>query len=578
MMPLMRLWTSLDATIVDIPGERGGVRLRLPAAGPPRAEAIDGAITLAPHDPFGALSAAGRDADLSAIPGLCAAVELADDQVAALIEQRKGALVLARGAWPERGREWSESGPIGAQRPLKVAWPRGVLWSDIPPRSRARRPVARPGVLTLTATTYGLCVACSHTGLVYVIRAGVVPELVLQVPVNEGARIDALATREGALVTLTLSSGVGALVHFDERGLDLGWRGGSGLTPPQLLARDRVLTFDHGDDDHLTLLALPDLSPVGERIPLGFCARDAAVTADGLAFTIASEDHLVEGRLEARGLVLSRRHDLRALLAAPAANDDDLKLAVDMKDLADALFDDPSAAAPPAITPPPSTAESPPRAPDPTEPEPVPAPLDDIEALEVESIEIVQEKAEAVPVARLHGKSASNRPPPPPPPRRRDDPPALALGVLSQEPIGRWQAAVGREFELVLSIRSAGGAGRGLHLVVSGEAITRGLVALTALSADDTLAPIGRAQAGVVCVDLPDLELPAGFTYPFDPAPSTPEARGVAESALATTHRELRLRGRGVRPGSGLLALSLSVPGSAGAPLRWIRPLAVTPA
>lgn len=155
-------------------------------------------------------------------------------------------------------------------------------------------------------------------------------------------------------------------------------------------------------------------------------------------------------------------------------------------------------------------------------------------------------------------------------PRRAHGAPALGFPARPVE-APPWRASRGA-FELVLAVRSAGGAGRGIRVELAGPALAH---------VDFAEVEHGQARARFVRqgerarATLADVPLPPGVLLPLEPEPKGATQARIAEEALAPTHIFLRLRGEAREASSAMLEVSLHVPGSTSSPLRWTRPFVV---
>jgi hypothetical protein len=155
-------------------------------------------------------------------------------------------------------------------------------------------------------------------------------------------------------------------------------------------------------------------------------------------------------------------------------------------------------------------------------------------------------------------------------------------------PAGRasvpWTATAGSELVLDLVVRSTGGPGQGVAITLSGEALA--LVELDGVEVGEAgeagevslmqarLVPDGQGTA--YTAELAGVPLPEGVLVPLDPKPKNESQTQTGAALLDATHFTIRVRGRARQPGSALLAVSIVALGSAGAPLKWMRPLTVT--
>ncbi len=170
---------------------------------------------------------------------------------------------------------------------------------------------------------------------------------------------------------------------------------------------------------------------------------------------------------------------------------------------------------------------------------------------------------DAPPAARREGHAAEEAAPTLAP--LLDGPPALGLGI-GGPPAPGWGGEAPRPFTITLRLRSTGRAAEGLEIEVGGEALTRGLVQLIEVVADDHSGAFLPSEAGMRRATLPGLAIPPGVDLDVD----APTSR-----ALADSHVEVTIRAQAIRRGSGLLALRVGVLGSPAAKLRRLRPVTI---
>ncbi|MFN0249830.1 MAG: hypothetical protein ACKV2T_23305, partial [Kofleriaceae bacterium] len=149
---------------------------------------------------------------------------------------------------------------------------------------------------------------------------------------------------------------------------------------------------------------------------------------------------------------------------------------------------------------------------------------------------------------------------------------AAAIG-FGTGPQSAWRAVAGEPFGLTLGCRSVGGAGRGVRIAVTGAALPR--ITLERMCIGDRSVPFSRKPDGSYVADCADVDLAEGIVYPFDPKPKNDTQTRAAARALAESQFEVHLHGRALEASSDLLAVSIAVIGSTGAPVKWMRPLTI---
>lgn len=243
------------------------------------------------------LEAALRDRGLDPVD----AVALDERRVAAVLNRGRKAPLLVVGIPTSR---WELELELRA-KVRTVEWPEGLIWAEgvSPPFEKAPTFTgAPPRGVRVRASDHGLAVAASSSGHVAVIRPGdTTLTFVWRVPSQDEARIDAVATREGVLVTLTIEGRHSAVVHLAEDGVVLGaWpapgRVAWGSIAALPVRGDRVLAFDQ-ERGELALLELPALRELS-HLEVSPALVDGAVSPDGAAFAAADASTLLTGRIE----------------------------------------------------------------------------------------------------------------------------------------------------------------------------------------------------------------------------------------------------------------------------------------
>ena len=243
---------------------------------------------------------------------------LEEGKIAGVIKEGRGAPRLVVGP---------PAGPFELEIALtldgeRADWPADVVFGESPTWSDSEMFVGDPvrGIRVHTNGT-GLGIAAAKSGHVVVFRPVSeeeptqfeAPSFHFRVPADEAARMDAVPTRDGVLLTVVKDGGEGAVVHFDPNGQVLGrWpANGSKLGFPALCLDDeRALAFDASASE-LALLALPDLDELAkESINEGLV--DAAATSKGDTIVAADPEVAYEIHVEGDGLSVDGPFELKA--------------------------------------------------------------------------------------------------------------------------------------------------------------------------------------------------------------------------------------------------------------------------
>lgn len=154
-------------------------------------------------------------------------------------------------------------------------------------------------------------------------------------------------------------------------------------------------------------------------------------------------------------------------------------------------------------------------------------------------------------------------------PEPASDPTSVGFSALKVEGAA-WKAEAGEAFEIALTFRSAGLAGRGIVVQVGGPAIDEGHLTIAKVRADDDEAELDEAGRA----ELPNVRLVQGVKYPLEPKPKKSEDKDVGRIALEATHFEIRLEGQAQKAGRPLFWVAVGA--SAGStPVKRTRPFVV---
>ena len=234
------------------------------------------------------------------------AVALDEERVAAVISEGRSGPRLVIG--PPAALEQDLA--LKGREATKIAWPDDVLFGGPAPWSKDDKPsgATNRGV-RVTTSPHGVAVAAGSSGHLFLYRHGADDlACALRVPGNDDARLEAVATKQGLLVTLSVKGADSRVAHLAEDGTILGlWPSDTSAMacfPAVLVGDDKALAYDD-QTSALALLSLPDLSELG-REPLADAPVEAAaapksgtvILADGTSVfevTIDEESISVDG-------------------------------------------------------------------------------------------------------------------------------------------------------------------------------------------------------------------------------------------------------------------------------------------
>jgi len=134
-----------------------------------------------------------------------------------------------------------------------------------------------------------------------------------------------------------------------------------------------------------------------------------------------------------------------------------------------------------------------------------------------------------------------------------------------------WTGSAGEAFELVMHARSTGTPGKGIVVIIGGDAAKH--CEFEAVSVDGKRLPLVSDGKGNFTGECPDVELVQGLVYPFNPKPKNDAQKHASALFLAETHIELRVFGKATKKSSDLMSVAISALGSDSPPLKWMRPL-----
>jgi hypothetical protein len=178
--------------------------------------------------------------------------------------------------------------------------------------------------LRVSAGPHGVAVVARSSGLVAVLREGAREiDFVLRLPTQAEARIDAVATEQGVLVTVVLEGREGATCHFDREGRCVGSVGPTAASVPAArLAGGRFVLYDDtGSSGRVRVhdeVGGKDLHPRA-RLSLTTRPSDAAAAPDGRSVVFGHEGGLELFELGDKRLSHVETVAFKALLQTMAA-------------------------------------------------------------------------------------------------------------------------------------------------------------------------------------------------------------------------------------------------------------------
>ncbi|HHH10631.1 MAG TPA: hypothetical protein ENK23_00950 [Sorangium sp.] len=155
-------------------------------------------------------------------------------------------------------------------------------------------------------------------------------------------------------------------------------------------------------------------------------------------------------------------------------------------------------------------------------------------------------------------------------PKRAHGAPGIGFPVGAKPP--PWIAMAGAPLELELLVRSAGGKGRGMYLMLEGAALQH--LKLSHVQLGATEAPF-QEVAGGLRAEIPDVELVEGLRYPLDPSPKNDKHKYQAQHLLAATHFSLTVHGETLAPSRELLRVTMGALEEGASPMKWMRPFII---
>ena len=155
-------------------------------------------------------------------------------------------------------------------------------------------------------------------------------------------------------------------------------------------------------------------------------------------------------------------------------------------------------------------------------------------------------------------------------PRRHHGRASIGFGVGASP--RSWSAVVGREFSIPMTVRSTGGAGAGLWVRVSGDALPR-LKQLSVRMGESYFEL--KADGDGLRAELPEVPLVLGVVYPLDPKPKNDTDKVRAQGLLEATQIAFELRGIAQAEGREMLRIGVGALNSDAPPMKWMRPLVV---
>jgi hypothetical protein len=156
-------------------------------------------------------------------------------------------------------------------------------------------------------------------------------------------------------------------------------------------------------------------------------------------------------------------------------------------------------------------------------------------------------------------------------PKRAHGSPAIGFPAKQKPP--PWELKAGEAFALELLVRSAGGKGKGLFVLLEGDALAR--IEVTHITCADQRADFADVD-GSRRAELPDADLVEGIRYPLDPSPKNDKQKEKAATLLAACHFNVTVHGSAKKASRDLLRVSCGALDSQASPMKWMRPLIIS--
>lgn len=149
-----------------------------------------------------------------------------------------------------------------------------------------------------------------------------------------------------------------------------------------------------------------------------------------------------------------------------------------------------------------------------------------------------------------------------------------AVGFAAGVTPSPWTASAGQSFELIMHARSSGGPGKGIAIVIGGDAIKH--CEFDAAEVDGLRKALQKDAKGNYSAEFPTIDLLEGLAIPLSPKPKNDAQKHAAALYLAETHLELKLVGKATKASGELMSVSISALKSDSPPLKWMRPLTIS--
>ena len=159
-------------------------------------------------------------------------------------------------------------------------------------------------------------------------------------------------------------------------------------------------------------------------------------------------------------------------------------------------------------------------------------------------------------------------------PKRAHGAPAIGFPAGVKPP--PWIAQAEEALELELVVRSAGGAGRGMYVLLEGDALKQ--LKLSHLSFRTIEVPFVEVDGGGLRAEMTDVELVEGLRYPLDPSPKNDKHKYQAQELLVETHFSLTVHGHTLGPSRELLRITMGALEEGASPMKWMRPFIIAEA
>ena len=136
-----------------------------------------------------------------------------------------------------------------------------------------------------------------------------------------------------------------------------------------------------------------------------------------------------------------------------------------------------------------------------------------------------------------------------------------SLGFALLKPIPPWKVTRGSKFELPLTVQSHGGAGVGIKIMITGDALRN--VEIESIVINDRVVRFMTTEENTLQAEVAELIIPAGIMYPFKTEPKNNAQRIAADLAIKETQIDMVIMGVArIVTAAALMTLKMSVLGS----------------